>query len=135
MYRIGQEGKSVSVEGLKKHYKEHQAVLNNLCKLYKNMHVTYVVRRKVVLSRLVAEIGAHFKYLCFFSMSRENYNKLKDFYTNLKNNYPDILQIVLKKKFYVKLFAYTKGLAYPLMRFITILYLKGLFKPVLNVRR
>ena len=128
------EGHNVSVEGLKKHYKEHQIVLNNLCKLYKSMDATYAVRKNVVLSRLVSEIGAHFKYLCYFSMSQENYSKIKDFYVNLKKNYPEILQIVLKKKFFVKLFVYTNGFAYPLMRLITILYLKGLLNSVLKLK-
>lgn len=135
IYRIGREGQSVSVEGLKKHYKEHQIVLNDLCRLYESMDKAYAVKRNAVLTRLVNEIGLHFKYLCYFRMSRESYNEIKSFYKKLKGSYPDILQIVLKKKLFVKLFAYTNGFAYPLMRFITILYLKGLLEPVLKLKR
>lgn len=135
MYRIGREGQSISVESLKKHYKEHQTVIFDLCKLYKSISVHSDARRDIILTRLVMEIRAHFKYLCYFPMSRENCNKINDFYQNLKQYYPDIIQIVLKEKLFVKLFAYTNGFAYPLMRFITILYLKGLLKPILKLKR
>lgn len=135
MYRIGREGQSVSVEGLKKHYKEHQIVLNNLCMLYESIDKAYVTKRNAVLSRLVLELGSHLKYLCYLPLSKKNYYEMKNFYVNLKKNYPDILQIVLKEKLFVKLFAYTNGFTYPFMRFITILYLKGLLKPVLKLKR
>ncbi|WP_298073020.1 glycosyltransferase family 2 protein [uncultured Bacteroides sp.] len=134
-YRVGREGQSVSIEGIKKHFKEQQKVLFNLMRMYMNIDNISKNKQNLLLKRIVIETANQFKYLCYLPMSKSSYNEIKDFYKKVNESYPAIIQIVLKEKLFVKLFAYTNGFAYPLMRFITILYLKGLLKPILKLKR
>ena len=123
-YRIGREGQSVSVESIKKHFKEQQKVLFILICMYKEMDNSSENKRNLMLQRVVKEISNQFKYLCYLPLSKNSYNEIKDFYKKLKEDCPEILRITARKKRFAQMFVYTKGLAYPFMRFTAILYLK-----------
>ena len=117
IYRIGREGQSVSVEGIKKHYKEHEKVLWKLIDIYNALPDGAKTGKVCMNTRLIGEIGAHFLYLCYFPMSKQYYSELKEFYSKLKMQVPDILGQAVKQKRLVKMFALSNGLLYPLMRF------------------
>lgn len=133
-YRIGREGQSMSVEGIKKHFKEHQKVIFNLIDMLDNMGGCSENKREIIIHRIKIEISRQFKNICYLPMSKSGYNEMKKYIEKLQNICPNILDMVVNEKFHVKLLVYSKGLLYPLMRFITILYLKGLLKPILKLK-
>ena len=134
-YRIGREGQSMSVEGIKKHFKEHQKVIFNLVDMLNNLDGCSENKREIIQHRLKIEICRQFKNLCYLPLSKSSHNEINNYKEKLQHSCPNILDMVVKEKIYVKLLVYSNGILYPLMRFVTILYLKGLLKPVLKLRR
>lgn len=125
IYRIGREGQSISVEGVRKHYKEHELIFWHLADIYEILNKKNMCAHKnIVLSRLINETESHFKYLCFLPFSKKSFLETLDFYNNLKSNHIDILNITCKRKKWVKIYTFSGCLLYPIIRFVFFLHFK-----------
>ena len=62
MYRLGREGQSVSPEGIKKHYKEHEKVFFHIADVYNSLKDKN--KKKLLMLRLRKEVASQCKYYC-----------------------------------------------------------------------
>ena len=84
-YRIGRQGQSVSIQGMRKHYKEHQKVLFVLVDLFSKIHEHSNVNT-VVMNRISLMARAHYDYLLFLDDSSRAKSELKKFDSLLKEH-------------------------------------------------
>lgn len=111
VYRIGREGQSVSLEGIKKHYKDHEIVFWKNLEVYKQLEGN---KKRFVLYRLRKELATHFKYYCLLPLSLNNFRGLCKFYENVKTKCPDVLQEGITYSRFVALIHYSKCYLYGL---------------------
>lgn len=86
-YRLSRNGQSMSVEGIRKNWKDHLKMLFAMLEYEKQNNLTDNVR-KIFNNRLL--IVCEWQYLFFFALdkSKENRAALIEFDKKLKNNYP-----------------------------------------------
>ena len=84
-YRIGRQGQSVSIQGMQKHYKDHQKVLFVLVDLFSKIYEHSNVNT-AVMNRLSLMARAHYDYLLFIEDSRLAKLELKTYDTALKKH-------------------------------------------------
>lgn len=114
VYRIGREGQSVSPEGIRKHYKEHEKVFWNLTELYKNLQDKS--KKRILLARLRHEVAQHMKFICIMDKSPEMKQELISFANNVKHKCPELYRESVKYSKFVKLLVATNFIAYPFAR-------------------
>lgn len=114
-YRLGRAGQSVSPEGIKKHYKEHELVFWNIVKIYREMDDNLHTHKHVLALRLRKEFISHLKYLCMIPKSKETKQELKAFVSKAKTEIPEIYDIAQKTSSFAKLLLTTNCLSYPIM--------------------
>lgn len=112
VYRVGREGQSVSKTGIRKHYKEHAKVLWHLVDIYNGFAPQQTARRQFIRRRLLMEIAAQMKYLCYLDFSRDHYEELRQFGEKLKKECPDVLEATVEYSRFVNLMVKTKYRAY-----------------------
>lgn len=115
VYRIGRTGQSMSFEGIKKHYKEHEIVLWNIAKIYHDIDLKSMSKKMLIKERLIIEIINQFLFMHYFKCTKEKFKELKEFCEKLKRNYPNVLDDAIKQSRFVKAFVYSNGLLYPLL--------------------
>ena len=113
VYRLGREGQSMSVTGIRKHYKDHEKVFWKLLELYKRMPDAEPLKRKLLRNRLKKEIAAHFKYCCMLETSRTSYREIKSFGRKLEKEAPEIMAEARAYSRFVKMLSGTKYMLYP----------------------
>lgn len=115
VYRLGREGQSMSVTGIRKHYKDHEKVFWKLAALYRQMPDEEPGKKKLLMNRLRKEVAAHFKYCCMLTPSKESAQELKRFGGRLKKDAPEILAAARAYSRFVRLMADTGYLMYPVV--------------------
>lgn len=87
MYRIGRDGQSMSVTGIRKHYREHQQVLFG-CLEYLKREVTDPHKKKALGERL--ERACTMQYMFYYALecTREQKNEFMEFDRILQEQYP-----------------------------------------------
>jgi len=87
MYRIGRSGQSMSVAGIRKHYKEHQTVLFT-CLEYLEREVTEEYKKSSIRRRLVKACVMQYMFYFALECNRKQAMELKEFDRNLMERYP-----------------------------------------------
>ena len=114
-YRLGREGQSVSIEGVKKHYRDAFSVAEKLYKAYEdNKEITGEIDA-IAQKKLCYITDTVYTYCLVVSPNREMKIKLKEFDEHLKRDYTDIYRMtnVIKK---VKLLRLSGFLTYAYLR-------------------
>lgn len=114
VYRIGREGQSVSPEGVKKHYQEHETVFWNTVSIYNKVKNISENRKKFIMYRLRKEVAVQLKYYCILPYSSSVFKEMRSFYQKLEKEYPEILSEAVQYSRFVKVFSKTKCYIYPL---------------------
>lgn len=114
-YRLGREGQSVSIEGVKKHYQDAFLVAEKMYKAYEDNREKIGEIDVLVQKKLCYITDTVYTYCLVASQNQEIKNKLKDFDTQLKKNYNDIYRMTntIKK---VKLLRLSGFLTYAYIR-------------------
>lgn len=114
-YRLGREGQSVSIEGVKKHYRDAFSVAEKMYKAYEdNKEITGEIDA-IVQKKLCYITDTVYTYCIVVSPNREMKIKLKEFDEHLKRDYTDIYRMTntIKK---VKLLRLSGFLTYAYLR-------------------
>ena len=115
-YRIGREGQSVSVEGMKHHYKDAQkvlyAVLDELCMRYEYSNIQKAVERVAgtMLKRVL-------KCMMCIEVSNKNRKKILEFDKSIKREFPEVYAFTDKSLLFYLLHR-TQYWIYPIWRII-----------------
>lgn len=114
-YRLGREGQSVSIEGVKKHYLDAFSVAEKMYKAYEdNKEITGDIDA-IAQKKLCYITDTVYTYCLVVSPNQEMKNKLKKFDEHLKRDYTDIYRMTntIKK---VKLLRLSGFLTYAYLR-------------------
>ena len=114
-YRLGREEQSVSIEGVKKHYRDAFSVAEKMYKAYEdNKEITGEIDA-IAQKKLCYITDTVYTYCLVVSPNREMKIKLKEFDEHLKRDYTDIYRMtnVIKK---VKLLRLSGFLTYAYLR-------------------
>ncbi len=87
-YRIGLSEQSMSINGIRRHYQDHEIVLRKLINHYNKLNLEKNAT-KVISRRIIEEAKAHYRYLCMLPISADNKKKLLQYDNELKQ-YNDI---------------------------------------------
>lgn len=118
VYRVGREGQSVSVTGIRKHYREHERVFWNLLRIYNSLPEEKTAKRSFLRQRLVKETAAQMKYYCYLERGKGPHQELKTFGERLKQQAPELLSAAMAYSRFVRLMVKTKYLAYHVSGFL-----------------
>ena len=93
-YQVGREGQSVSINGLKKHYKDAMKVADNLYNMYsRHLKTIYEGKNRILLIKLVLSTALVFRANIVRSDITNAKNELREFDQNMKSKYPEIYNI------------------------------------------
>lgn len=95
-YRIGRAGQSMSLEGYRKHYQEHEKVIITLLDYYKNAKLKEQVRR-IFQQRISEMINNQYLMYLYVVPSKQHKKELISFEKLLKKRYPDFYKTSVKK--------------------------------------
>lgn len=94
-YRVARSGQSMSIEGLRKHYKEHEKVLFTL--------LTYLEKAKIAgtlsemfRKRLEEMVSMQYMIYLYLEPGKEHKKELMDFDNSLKNKYGKFYDVNVK---------------------------------------
>ncbi len=118
VYRFGREGQSVSIEGICKHYKEHEMVLYDLINYYNTLENISSNVKDLILSRLISEIVSHMKWLCKMPFSLTNWKETRAFILRLRNRESELMHASILKSGFSKAMFKSDGFAYPILRIV-----------------
>lgn len=91
MYRFETEGQSVSLTGMRAHYKDHLQVFWKFIATYKQADFNNKNEVNIYKRILKNEVGVNINVLCLLEKKSENYEKLKLFCEQLKREVPEIV--------------------------------------------
>lgn len=116
-YRLGRDGQSVSIEGVKKHYQDAFAVANRLYDAYEENKDKIKPISAIVQKKICYITDTVYTYCLVVSQEQEMKRQLKQFDERLKDEYKDIYQITntIKK---VKILRLSNFLMYTYARVI-----------------
>ena len=117
IYRLGREGQSMSVSGIRKYYKDHERVFWKLVAIYKEIPNYEIAKKDLMLMRICKEIAAHFKYCCMMESKNMGYNEVTTFGYKLKRDFPEALQAAKKYSKFVRLMLMTNYKIYPILAY------------------
>ncbi len=108
-YRLGRMGQSASIEGLRKHYKEHIKIVYKLLYFYNNLNECEEIK-KIVYDRILLMID--YQYYIFMNLKPNGAHALemKKFDQKIKINYPNFYNTNRNR---VKVFRLIGRLSYP----------------------
>lgn len=92
MYRVGRDGQSMSLQGQKKHYKDHQNValeLSRLCDDYAGSETV----KEVIVDRTVEMLVKQYEIYFLLQRSKQHKNELKEYDRLLKLKFPSIYKL------------------------------------------
>lgn len=85
-YRVAREGQSMSVTGVKKHYRDHQKMLLTMLEYYKE-HVRNAEKKKAIENRLIDVCNMQYSFYCILQTNKKHKEEFLEFDSNLKS-YP-----------------------------------------------
>ena len=94
-YRLARSGQSMSVIGVRKHYKDHQRMLKTMLSYYKN-NVTNPVVKKIFERRLDGVCKMQYVFYLALQCNKQQKQELREYDTYLKKEYPDFYSRVSK---------------------------------------
>ena len=114
-YRLGRDGQSVSIDGVKKHYKDAFTVANKLYKAYEDNKERIVSINTIAQTKICYITDTVYTYCLVASPEQKMRSQLKDFDETLKHRYADIYRMTstIKK---VKLLRLSNFLLYTYVR-------------------
>ena len=118
VYRLDRDGQSVSREGLRKHYKEHETVVLNLIGVYNQLDQRKKDKYSFFMRRLVGEIRNHFRYLCFLDNPVEAKREVLSFTEIVKRANPSLYQYARNNSRFVKGITAFNGALFPVAKWI-----------------
>lgn len=89
-YRIGRSGQSVSLEGVRKHYKEHQHVLD-VCARYLEKVDCTPAKKAFLENRLAIMVFSQLQYYFLLPICKQTKQELKAFVADLQKNHPALM--------------------------------------------
>ena len=92
-YRLARSGQSMSIQGVRKHYKDHLKMLNTMLP-YEKEHTMDAAVQKIFKRRLLD--ACEFQYIFFFALegTKEQKEELIRYDTLLKENFPAYYQAI-----------------------------------------
>lgn len=118
IYRIGREGQSVSVEGIKKHYKEHEDVFWRVWNVYCSLDKSEINKRKLIMCRLRREAARQLSYYCSLPASAKYWGEMLKFQKKLRAASPEVITEAKKHSKMAWLMFNTQCIAYPFAKII-----------------
>lgn len=85
-YRLAREGQSMSLTGVKKHYKDHEKMLFVMLE-YLNNHVTDKEKARAIANRLVDVCKMQYSFYCLLEPTKQHKDEFRSFDLKLKK-YP-----------------------------------------------
>ena len=113
-YRLGVEGQSVSPEGVRKHYKEHEKVFWHTVKIYRNVSPERSSIRNLLMNRLKKEFAVQLKYYCMLDI--DTLPEMKAFAEKVKETEPEIFQETMRYSRFAKTLLKSNYLLYPVLK-------------------
>lgn len=113
-YSIGIEGQSISITGIKKHYKDKMPVFLHTLEVYQELESTQAARREFVWHWVTATAVSRVRSLFLFAPSASHYQEIREFCGILKENGPELFAETQKRVNALKIFTWSNGLLYPL---------------------
>ncbi len=113
VYRTGADGQSMNVEGIKKHYREHEIVFWRLIDIYHTIPTEKKTNREIFHALLVHRMSEYYNFLCILPLSLKPEKEMRTFTQKAKDECPDILNAAMERYRSVKALVKTRGLAYP----------------------
>ena len=112
-YRIGREGQSISVTGVRKHYKDHLLVVQTMLTYLKENTDSKV--KACLKARIQTMVAVQYEYFLRLEPTKEHEKEIRQFDRFLKKNYPDFYKTDKKR---LKLLRWTNFLLYkPMVRY------------------
>lgn len=119
VYVTGSEGQSMSINGIRKHYQDHDKVFWELVDSYNRLPSDAANKRDLVFKRLKKEAYIHFRFLLLLNINLKRYKELRAFCVRIKRELPKLYYEVKGENAKMKILWNTGYLAYPLFAFIT----------------
>ncbi len=96
-YRVARSGQSMSIEGVRKHYRDHLKMIMGLLN-YEQEYVTKPFMKRMFFCRLSG--ACYMQYVFFFGLScnREQKLELKKYDRTLKEKYPEYYKSIQSKR-------------------------------------
>lgn len=95
-YRVASSEQSMSVNGFRKHYKEHLKMMFHMLEFEKNYCGNEKIKQ-AIKNRLKLVVMLQYNIFCLLEGSKKQKNELIEFDTRLKNDYYDYYDVPMKK--------------------------------------
>ncbi|WP_303016608.1 glycosyltransferase family 2 protein [Holdemania massiliensis] len=115
VYVSGSEGQSMSIAGIRKHYKDHDKVFWELVNAYCKICISEVNKRDLVFARIKKEAIIHFKFLLLLDISNKHFIELKNFGNRIKYHFSELYYVLIKERRMIRIMWGTNYLTYPLL--------------------
>lgn len=115
VYRIGREGASMTPEGVRKHYREHETVFWHAVGVWRRVEGSEV-RRRIMGYKLNVGFIEHIRFLLMLPRSGENLGEIRDFCARAERECPEVVRRAVSGSRMLKLLLGSRYLAYPLVR-------------------
>ena len=98
-YRLGLEGQSVSLSGIRKHYRDHPVVLKKVYECYKKYADTVAAANRSVIENWITIItrNTYISYL-LLAEAAQHRNELMEIDQSIKKEYPDLYPLGSRAK-------------------------------------
>lgn len=110
-YRVARAEQSMSINGFRKHYKEHLKMLYNMLEFEKNYSGDTKVK-KVIQNRLKKVVMMQYNIFCLLEGTAEQKEELVRFDKTLKSHYTKLYHVPVKKVTFLRI---TNFVSYPLL--------------------
>ena len=107
-YRVARAEQSMSINGCRKHYKDHLKMMYNMLEFEKNYSGNTRIK-KVIQNRLKKVVMMQYNIFCFLEGNREQKREVKMFDERLKQEYYSYYNVPMKK---IKALRYSAFLIY-----------------------
>lgn len=116
LYRLGNEGQSVSKSSIMKHFDDFLRVLNHVIDFYYSIPDDMKGQKRFILAHASAQVGCGMRYLFYYPFSMKNKKRIKKYIHEINVKYPEVLRETLRRYKLAKALVYTDCLAYPLLK-------------------
>lgn len=101
-YRVANAEQSMSINGFRKHYKDHLKMLYNMLEFEKNFSGNKNVK-KVIQSRLKKVVMLQYNMFCLLEGTKQQREEFKIFDQKLKKSYREYYRVPMKKTLILRL--------------------------------
>lgn len=116
IYQHGRAEASTNISSVKKHYKEHEAVFENILADYLRLREDSSSRKIYVRNYIVFMAAEFYQFLSAFTPSKQNYDEMCAYREKLREKCPEIIYLLKQKKnYYANLFLRFGLAAYPFL--------------------